>query len=70
MLDDEFKVYLIECNTNPCLAVPCPLLSRIISKVLDNSFRLTLDPIYMPQDDKWLRMADIFSETKFELIFD
>ena len=38
MIDDNFKVYLIECNTNPCLAVPCPLLSRIISKIIDNTF--------------------------------
>ena len=38
MLDEDFKVYLIECNTNPCLSVPCPLLSRLISHVIDSSF--------------------------------
>lgn len=25
MFDDEFKVYLIEVNTNPCLELACPL---------------------------------------------
>jgi tubulin monoglycylase TTLL3/8 len=27
MIDEQFKVYLIEANTNPCLEVSCPLLA-------------------------------------------
>jgi hypothetical protein len=46
MIDDEFKVYLIECNTNPCLELPCPLLTRVISELLDNSFRVAIDPLF------------------------
>ena len=30
MLDEDFKVYLIEVNSNPCLELSCSLLSRII----------------------------------------
>lgn len=30
MIDDLFKVWLIEINTNPCLEQSAPLLSRII----------------------------------------
>ena len=48
MLDEQFKVYLIECNTNPCLEICCPLLARIIPELLDNSFRIVLDPMYQP----------------------
>ena len=48
MLDEDLKVYLIECNTNPCLSQPCPLLTMIISKVIDNTFRVALDPIFTP----------------------
>ncbi len=48
MIDETFKVYLIECNTNPCLEVCCPLLARIIPELLDNSFRIALDPMYQP----------------------
>ena len=46
MIDSDFKVYLIEVNTNPCLEVCCPLLARIIPELLDNSLRLSVDPIY------------------------
>ena len=30
MIDDNAKVWIIEVNTNPCLELSCPLLSRII----------------------------------------
>ena len=46
MLDAEFRLYLIEVNTNPCLETSCPLLARIIPDVIDNTFRLVLDPIF------------------------
>lgn len=39
MLDENFKLYLIEVNTNPCLEISCPLLARIIPEVVDNCFR-------------------------------
>jgi len=68
MLDDEFKVFLIECNTNPCLAVPCPLLSSLISNVLDNTFRIALDPLYAPKGCR--KTADSLQRVKWELIYD
>lgn len=46
MIDDTFKVFLIEANTNPCLEISCPLLSRIIPEVIDNTFRIALDPLF------------------------
>ena len=49
MLDDSFKVSLIEVNTNPCLELCCPLLERLIPAMLDNSLQIALDPLYPPQ---------------------
>ena len=46
MIDENFKVYLIEANTNPCLEICSPLLARIIPELLDNSFRVAIDPTY------------------------
>lgn len=48
MIDENFKVILIECNTNPSLEICSPLLARIIPELLDNSFRIAVDPLYQP----------------------
>ena len=34
LIDEGFKVWLIEANTNPCLELACPLLGRIIPSML------------------------------------
>ena len=39
MLDENFKLSLIEVNTNPCLETESPLLARIISELLENTFK-------------------------------
>ena len=48
MLDEAFKVYLIEVNTNPCLDLCCPLLERLIPAMIDDSFRIVIDPMFPP----------------------
>mmetsp|Transcript_17510 Transcript_17510/g.16730 ORF Transcript_17510/g.16730 Transcript_17510/m.16730 type:complete len:157 (+) Transcript_17510:3427-3897(+) len=73
MLDEQFKIYLIEVNTNPCLEMSCPLLARIIPEVLDNVFRIVLDPVYPSPDlssNRKYSMNEIPQELKFELVFD
>lgn len=46
MIDEDFRIYLIEANTNPCLETSCPLLARIISEMLDSSFKIAVDPLF------------------------
>lgn len=73
MLDDDFKLNLIEVNTNPCLEISCPLLARIIPEVLDNVFRVVLDPIFhQPEQGHNRKYAinEIPQELKFTLVFD
>ena len=40
MIDDEYKIYLIECNTNPCFEISSTLLARIIPNMIENALRL------------------------------
>jgi hypothetical protein len=73
MIDDEFKLYLIEVNTNPCLELSSPLLARMIPNMLENAFKLTVDPMYPPPENysqKKAFVGDACPENKFELIFD
>lgn len=72
MIDEDFQVWLIEANTNPCLETGCAFLSRIIPACLENTLCLVLDPLFPPpQESKktmwWLE--DINIENKFELVF-
>lgn len=48
MLDNNFKVWLLEANTNPCLEVGCSLLAKLIPAMLDNAFRIAIDPLFPP----------------------
>lgn len=73
MIDDDFRVYLIEANTNPCLELSCPLLARIIPAMLDSAFRLSVDPLFPPPDFNMARkntLHEIMPINKFELVFD
>ena len=40
MIDEDFKVYLIEANTNPCFELSSNLLARIIPNMIENVIRL------------------------------
>ena len=48
MIDEEFNVFLIEANTNPCLDISSPLLSRLIPALIENVARVAIDPIMPP----------------------
>jgi len=49
MIDEDLKVYLIEVNTNPCIeTTQCPLMQRLITQLLDQTFKITTDPFLQP----------------------
>lgn len=39
MIDENFKIYLIEINTNPSFEISCNLMTRIIPAMIENSIR-------------------------------
>jgi hypothetical protein len=65
MLDEDFTVYMIEANTNPCLETSSGILSRIIPVMLDSSFRICLDPIMPPPDLNFKRAQEALHEIKY-----
>ena len=50
-LDIDYNVWLIEVNTNPCLEESSNILRRLLPRMLDDMFKLTLDQIYQPAKD-------------------
>jgi len=69
MLDDNFKVYLIEANTNPCLETTCPILHKIITDLVDSGLRLGLDPLF-PPPNFLKRMSSQIPLTQWQICFD
>jgi hypothetical protein len=73
MIDQNFKVWLLEENTTPALDVCCSLLSKIIPSLIDNVFRIALDPIFPPplfNGQRKMPHENLLQINKFELIFD
>jgi tubulin polyglutamylase TTLL1/tubulin monoglycylase TTLL3/8 len=48
MVDDHFDPTLIEINSNPCLEFVCPLLTYIISTVIEHTMKVALDSQFPP----------------------
>ena len=42
MIDSNFKPWLIEVNTNPCIEESSPILEKLLPRMLHNAFQLTL----------------------------
>lgn len=77
MIDENYKEWLIEINTNPCLELSSALLARLIPNMLENAFRIAVDSIFPPPDfSSWnvqkkpFIPEDMMEYNRFELIFD
>lgn len=74
MIDENGKLYLIEINTNPDLTLCSPLVSRLIPQVLENSFRIAIDPLFPPPinhtSKKPIYNVNFIESNKYSLIYD
>lgn len=74
IIDSNFKPKLLEVNTNPCLELSSPLLARIIPRMVENAFKIGLDPLYpptaCPYTSKPFLTDSVLTKNRFELIFD
>lgn len=67
MIDSEFKPYLIEFNTNPCLETGCLVLKKVIGGLIENLFKLVIDPLFSSARKSFT--DDLISRNNFELIY-
>ncbi len=74
MIDDDFKVFLIEINTNPDISVCCPMLTKIIPQMLENTFKIALDPLFPPPSSNHSRKCSFnlnpIENNKYSLVYD
>jgi hypothetical protein len=48
LIDEDFRVWLIEVNTNPYLGVPNEYIKGVLPKMIDDLFDLVLNPVFSP----------------------
>ena len=65
----------MEVNTNPCLEITSPLLQTMIPNLVDNVFKLGVDPLFPPtmfpdKEHEYIIGEKNLESNKFELIFD
>lgn len=75
ILDANFRPWLIEINTNPCLELSSPTLQRLIPRMVENLARISLDPVFQPSEEAPKSKSHFIYEScllknRFELVFD
>ena len=63
LIDEDFRVWLLEVNTNPYLGVPNPYIETLLPEMLDDMLEITVDTVIPPAYPKRRKNND------FELIF-
>eukprot|EP00439_Symbiodinium_sp_Y106_P085714 s123_g29.t1 len=67
MVDADFRVWLIECNANPCLDLCSAYLSHLIPTMLDSALQLTVDQMF---GDLTVANGKEAAPNKWDLLFD
>ena len=74
LIDEDFRLWLIEINTNPYFGVPNTFIADLLPKMMDDMMQIVVDPIFPPQviPESILRIYIIILDCKrpndFELI--
>ena len=50
IIDKNFKPWILEINNNPGLGISSPLIEKLIPRMLDDAFRLTIDKVFIRKD--------------------
>ena len=51
LIDEDFRVWLIECNVNPYLGVPNKYIEWLLPRMINDLFKLTIDKVHPPKND-------------------
>ena len=51
IIDEKYKPYLLEINTNPGLEISSPLINELVPRMIDDALRLTIDEKFSPNGD-------------------
>ena len=67
IIDNEFNPWLLEINNNPGLAISSSVIEKIIPRMLDDAFRLTIDKIFETKYDYTCIEDDCKYKSKYKI---
>jgi len=65
LIDEDYRTWLLEVNTNPYLGVPNEFIKTMLPEMVDDMLKIVLDPHYPPSNPD----AIPDRENKFDLIY-
>ena len=65
LMDEDFRLWLLEVNTNPYLGIPNKYIEGLLPKMLNDMFEIVLDPYVKPWNGYPVKEVD----NQFELIY-
>ena len=49
LIDEDFRLWLIEINTNPYFGVPNVFIANLLPKMMDDMLQIITDPVFPPE---------------------
>ena len=50
LIDEDFRVWLIEVNTNPYLGIPNTYIKDLLPRMIDDMLKIVIDPVFHGQE--------------------
>ena len=51
ILDNDFRPWILEINNNPGLGISSPVIEKLVPRMIDDAFRLTIDKVFETKYD-------------------
>ena len=67
IIDNDFKPWILEINNNPGLCISSPVIKKLVPRMLDDAFRLTIDKIFETRYDPEVIDNNGNYKTKYKL---
>jgi hypothetical protein len=67
MIDEDFRVWLIEVNTNPYIGIHNDSMKDLLPSMLSGLFKIVLDPVF--ENLKQEEIDNIHQDTEWDLLY-
>jgi len=63
LIDEDFRIWLLEVNSNPYLGIPNEFISSLLPEMIDDLLQITVDILYPP------KISTKNRENRWELLY-